>query len=186
MRINEIINEDEWQRITPADLPTPVATSAAAEREAAKKSNMEYWKQNPKQDPGNKSYDTSKLPWWRKSTTNPAAQKTRKDIVQRGDIHAAVSDPERISKASVAEPLISGDAIRLDPNDPNWKPAGSSIFGGSNLPREREQTVRDYRPFRDEYSSAAGKINRDTKDVLPQVSPGGIPLPGVRVKRPQA
>lgn len=184
MRARDFVNEDEWQRITPADLPTPVPTGADAEREAARKSNAEYWKQHPKQDPSSKSYDTSKLPWWRKSTTNPEAQKIRKDVVRQGDIHAAVSDPERISKTNAIEPITSGDAIRLDPDDRNWQP-GSSMFGGTNLPREREQTVRDYRPFRDEYSSAAEKVKRDTKDILPQVSPSGKMIPDVKIKRPQ-
>lgn len=184
MRAKEFITEDEWQRITPADLPTPKATAADADREAKKQSNIEYHKQHPKQDPSSSSYDTSKLGWWRKGTTDPKALKFRQDIKTQGDLYAALGDPDRLAKLSKIDPITSGSASRLNPEDPKWKPE-ETMFGKPDLPPEKEQSVKDYRPFRDEYSVAAEKQPFNTKDKPPEVSPSGKMFPDVKVRKTQ-
>jgi hypothetical protein len=156
MRINEIINEDEWQRITPADLPTPVATDADANIAANKKFN----KENPTK--------TNKLPWWRSTTTDPAAVQFRKDMNRRAAVSKDIHDPERISQIS------------------KFKPVPSSFV----TPRGELVDI----PFTDEYAAAQKKIDTQERDrverlsktpTIPAVSPDNKMMPDVKSRKIQ-
>jgi hypothetical protein len=157
MKINEIINEDEWQRITPADLPTPVATSPDPNIAANKKFN----KENPTK--------TNKLPWWRSSTTDPAAKKFRQDMNNRAAFNREYHSPERVAQSSKFKSVP----------DSFVTPRGDLV----------DMT------FTDEYAAAQKKIDAREKSQLdylnkvpdmPEVTPDSGMLPDVKKRKIQA